>query len=458
MRRALLLPILMAASVAAPADLILPGAAHTSGLEGTQWATDLVVLNPHEIPVEVHMTFTPYSDSQPVSTSHALEPQQMLALDDVVSSAFGLEASGYITIHSAETLVAAQRTFNQTPDGATYGQLIPAVEAATSHAYLTGMRGGDFRTNLGLVNPGMTSLTVNVAVASGLQLELPSQGGVQLGQIDGWQEFNPAGESGSVAAATSVLCYASVVDNRTGDPTYVPGLQAESQAVIAGLAHSPGVNGTVWRSDLYLHAPVGATVLGTLVFYGRDGTLAAPQLVEDLEAGETRVLEDVIALLAPGHEGSAVLWLSTVSGPIVAFARTFNLSQGGTYGQALPAVPRSAYIQPPHSAALLFASRNADGAVGYRSNLGLVNPNLDPAGITVELLDAAGAMLGSGLVMVPPRSALQKDDVVQWLGVDSLDRGVIRLSAPVPFTSYLSAIDNRSGDASTITPSITGPG
>ena len=234
---------------------------------------------------------------------------------------------------------------------------------------------------------------------------------------------------------------------------YVPGLRAQAQSLVAGLAHTPGANGTTWRSDLYLHAPAALTVLGTLVFYGEDGTTVEPQLEEDLETGETKVLRDVVDLLAPGKDGVAVLWLSTVSSPVVAVARTYtSATAGGTYGQTVVAVGRDQEVTPGSDGIFVMALRDPSGNVGFRTNLALVNRATSFAGFEVEVRDTQGDVVGHGTVSVPPRSGVQRNDVLAWLGLSSLDDGVIAVRGPRAFSGYLSLVDNQTGDACTVPP------
>jgi hypothetical protein len=441
---------------AAAATLVLPGAAHNPGDAGTTWVTDLRVLNPGGQPAAVAIAFTPYDGGAPHVQTLTLASGELLALDDVVARTFGLAGPGFVVLNSNQTLVAGQRTSNVTPDGS-YGQYIPGVAPVAASAYLTGLRGVEFRTNVGLVNASATVNHVVVRVGDGLTQDLAPGFGTQLEGVDAWNGFDSAGESGSVAGSGPLLCYASVVDNRTGDPTWVPALQPSTVGVVAGLAHNPGAGGTLWRSDLYLYALDAAVVTGTLVFYDEVGTAATPQMQEDLQAGETRTLEDVVALLAPGRTGSGVLWLSS-DAPVVAVARTYNLAADGTFGQTMTVVARGEEVQPGQQGLFLLAARAATGQAGYRSNLALVNPGLTYAGYAVELLSPTGAVLGSGAVTVPPRSAVQRNDVVAWLGVPELADGVIRVTGVLPFTGYLSSVDNRTGDASTVPPVAYAPG
>jgi nitrous oxidase accessory protein NosD len=442
--------VLVLSLPAGAATQVLPGAAHTAGLNDTMWVTDLRLLNPGEAPVEVDLLYTPYDGGEPLATSLTLLSGELAQLDDVVATTFAASGSGFITVTSAEPVVTGQRTYNLTTAG-TFGQYVPAAEAVEGKAYLTGLRGGTYRTNLGLVNPSVEANQVAVSIATGKSRTLAPGAAVQLARIERWQGFFPEGDSGMVTPSAEMVCYASVVDNRTGDPSYVPGLQPSIRGVLAGLAHSPGAHGTIWRSDLYLYAPDYLRVTGTLVFYGEDGKTATSSFDQEMGFGQTLLLEDVIAQLAPGRDGTGLLWIEATR-PVVAAARTYNLASSGTFGQTVLPVAPDRHVQPGRVGLFLFAARDATGTLGYRSNLALINPEAVEAAYLVELLDNTGGVLASRTLTVPPRSGFQKNQVLRWLGQQSVEDGVIRVSGSAPFSGYLSSVDNRTGDGITVTP------
>ncbi len=444
--------VLGLATAAAAETLVLPGAAHAAGAAGTAWVSDLRLFNPGQRATVATVRFTAYDGGAPVEASFELGPGELLAQDDVVLATFGLEAAGFLTVHSLEPLVGGLRTSNLTPAGS-YGQYISGGDRAATEVWLTGLAGGAFRTNLGLVNPGQVAAHVVVGVGAGRELDLEAGAGTQLGRLEAWVGFDPAGDSGSVTARTPVACYASVVDNSTGDPTYLPGLAPVTEAVLAGVAHATGAAGTNWRTDLSLHALAAATVELTFVPFGTAGAGLAPQASVELASGETRVLTDVVATLAPGQNASGLVWLSA-DAEVVAAARTYNLTGAGTYGQSILPVAAGAEVAAGASALFLFAAKDPTGAAGFRSNLALVNPTGDEASYQVELLDGQGKALRSSSLTVPARSGVQQGDVVGWLGVQGLADGVVRVTGEAPFAGYLSSVDNRTGDASTVTPLV----
>jgi len=202
---ALLAAAVVAASTGQAATLTLPGAAHAPGDSGTSWVSDLVVLNAsRDLSTDVAVRFTSYEGVESLSTVFTLAPLELVALQDVVGATFGREDVGFLTVSSDRAVAAAQRTFNSYAGGGTFGQHIPAIEAASGTVYLTGMRGGDLRTNLGFVNTGGETLTLDVDVAAGGTVELAAGSGIQLNRVEEWEEFDPLGGVWTGGRALSV--------------------------------------------------------------------------------------------------------------------------------------------------------------------------------------------------------------------------------------------------------------
>src|SRR5262249_61392201 len=63
----------------------------------------------------------------------------------------------------------------------------------------------------------------------------------------------------SVEGSGRVLSYASVVDNVSGDAMFIPA--ARDRSGFIPVIHSPGVNGTLWRTDIWLTKTPGATTI-----------------------------------------------------------------------------------------------------------------------------------------------------------------------------------------------------
>ncbi len=139
-------------------------------------------------------------------------------------------------------LVVTSRSSNDAPAG-TYGQLIAGVPEAEavgvgSDAVLPQLSrslasGSGYRTNLGVVNVTGSALAVEVGFfdAGGGSLgtatySVPAYGSIQRNNV--FQEVTGEEVDGGYAVVRTTtpggrfLAYASVVDNRSGDPVYIP--------------------------------------------------------------------------------------------------------------------------------------------------------------------------------------------------------------------------------------------
>jgi len=222
-------------------SLLVPAVAHVRGTADTLWRTDIVAVNRGSSTAEVTLTFL--SSAELRTRTRSLPAGSATEWGNVLETVFGFApgdaVSGSVRIDSTQPLVAVSRTYNQTPDG-TFGQYEPALSAADALpagtvGYLPLVRGGsDFRTNVGIANPGDRTVTARVRLLGRDGAQLGSD--VMLAADPGrWAQrdriFASAGaEHEDFAAAEVTLSpagarawvYASVIDNATGDPTTIP--------------------------------------------------------------------------------------------------------------------------------------------------------------------------------------------------------------------------------------------
>lgn len=227
----------------------LMGVAHLPGYNATEWRSSLEVCSSASSALTYELAFL--EDRQenlaPLVASFVVGPGRCTRHDDVVRSAFGVDAgSGAIRLTApGPHLLAVARTFNDTLDG-TYGSISRALTA--SEAVGVEERGllmqlshsadlsRGFRTNLVFVNP--TPAEVD------LRVDLHRADGTLLGTLAGalrafeHRQLNRVFESvttgdvedGYAVVSTptpggALLAIASVVDNRSGDGVTVPCLK-----------------------------------------------------------------------------------------------------------------------------------------------------------------------------------------------------------------------------------------
>jgi hypothetical protein len=229
----------------------IPASARAVGAENTYWVTDVAVTNFTSSSAVVNIAYLKKdrNNSSPVNISFAIESGEQLLLADVFDSLFGLDSGNgglRITV-SDQDVKATSRTYNAAGAAGTYGQFIPAIEM--NEALAPGVTGvllqlqedSAFRTNLGLLS--------RTAVATEVQIDFyranGSKAGTRIVNLNAYEmkQFNIRQYSGQMASGYAlinvntddarVFVYASVVDNGSGDPIYLP-TQKLSTAPIFG--------------------------------------------------------------------------------------------------------------------------------------------------------------------------------------------------------------------------------
>jgi hypothetical protein len=219
----------------------VPVAAHNAGLKGSQWRSDLGMLNTGSGTANVQIKF--YGSGGVVTNTTYVPAGAQSILADVVGQ-LGASGQGPVEILSDQPLRVTSRTYNQVsssetcyPNG-TQGQDYPTVVAsdglaAGQSAYLAGLtENASYRCNIGLVNVGSGAATVLVELYNGAGTKLTDYT-VSLAAGQWAQETQPfknkAGQTAmdrgyakiTVQSGSGVFGFASLVDNITNDPTTV---------------------------------------------------------------------------------------------------------------------------------------------------------------------------------------------------------------------------------------------
>ena len=217
------------------AGLVVPVVASNPGAEQTMWRTDVSLVNLSDVMTEV--TVILHLDGTEMSHEFTIMETSAHQLEDVVRETFGVSGSGWIEINASGPGVAANsRTYNDAAEG-TYGQFVPAVTgdaliAEGETAVLAGLSSDGFRTNLGLTSLSDSDITVTARVfddrgemLGDLEIEVPAGGFVQVPRLLE-QQVGHTGTAWATLASddsgASFLAHASVVDDASGDPIYIP--------------------------------------------------------------------------------------------------------------------------------------------------------------------------------------------------------------------------------------------
>jgi hypothetical protein len=223
---------------------------------------------------------------------------------------------------------------------------------------------------------------------------------------------------------------------------------------IAGTAVASGAQGAFFQTDVDVSNADDRAIEYRFQWLprGEDNTEPVTSDVFTLDAGNCVRYSNVLAEifdLEPDSFGTLVIQSS--SPDLLAMSRTYNLGTektGGTYGQAMAAIPPAEFIGQNEVRRILFGTENAD----MRTNVGCQNGGLDTVAVFMELFDSQGTSLGRPFVMLQP---LGNDQVNRIFDGHNPVNGYIEISSPSPNASYYcygSVLDNVTSDPTTIPP------
>ncbi len=232
------------------------------------------------------------------------------------------------------------------------------------------------------------------------------------------------------------------------------------ELVVPAAASAHGLANAFFRTDLWVvNLSESQMISLNLAYLCRTGCESLPSLPNAptylfrLGPGEARLFEDVIGSVFAVHESSGALDIyQPGSGtpprtPFFATSRTYavDASGQGSFGTAIPALPYTAATLDSKFVGL--ASNAGDLSSGFRSNAGVFVYS-GRGNVTYRLTDSTGNQLGTTLT-VPAALTQQVDDVFRAVGAGSVVArdAVLEITTDYPALSYVTVIDNRSGDS-----------
>lgn len=256
---------------------VVPAAANTTGLAGTDWHTDLTFYNPHSTPLPVILQFLPSgrdNRSGVPTVEIELAPWETLNLWNVLGPD-GFDArgkTGALFAYADDQRVSCSgstcdfavfsRTYTLKPGGGAgeFGQGIAGFPAdfgldRSVIGYLPQLLDDDdFRTNLGVASWSSETVTVRIDLQddAGNILDRRDHSIPPYGHLQWRVEHGVAGGTAAVYIARGpddavIFPYASVVNWATGDPTYVEahlttvGLTAQAAAARPARSRPPAL-------------------------------------------------------------------------------------------------------------------------------------------------------------------------------------------------------------------------
>ncbi|HVS31223.1 MAG TPA: hypothetical protein VMS98_07185 [Thermoanaerobaculia bacterium] len=414
-----------------PDSLIIPAVGHAQGANNSLFQSDVRVVNTSTQTMKYQLLFTPSRSDGTVtgrSTTIQIAPGGIAALDDILTSFFGTAASetatGALEIRPltssatstssratgptlASPTIASSRTYNLTANG-TLGQFIPAIPFASfigknsdgTRALLSLQQIAEsnaYRTNFGLVEgsgqPASGLLSVFDS-ANALVAEIPFN--LLAGehrQLDRLLAVNNISlEEGRIevevtSATGKVTAYASTIDNRTNDPLLVtPVLKSAitgTRYIVPGVAFIDGP--ARWRSDVRIFNAANTEQAATVTFFPQGNVAGAQSQEVMLKPGEVLALDNILVTMfgATSTIGGSLLVSTPQTSSLVATARTYAVTDAGTYGQFVPAVSAN------ESTAMGGRALNilqVEQSINMRTNIGLVETTGRSAMAEVSLI------------------------------------------------------------------------
>jgi uncharacterized repeat protein (TIGR01451 family) len=408
-----------------PDALIIPAVAHASGVNAS-FQSDVRVANTSPNLMKYQLTFRPTGPAgiaEGRQTTFSIEPGITVALDDVLRGWFGTgsdsilgtlevrpltqtttETAGGLTGLPNFATFASSRTFNATGNG-TFGQSIPAIPYANFIG--SALAGGAapilslqqiansdrYRSNLGIVEGSgqPVSLLVSVFGSDGAKLtSFPvNLNGGEHTQLNGFLATHGVNvDDGRVEVSVTsgtgkVTAYASVLDNRTGDPLLVSPVTlsdaTNTKWVLPGVADLTSGFAN-WQTDMRLFNAGTTDVEATLSFHSQTG--GAPKTATlTLPAGAVRQLDQALPTVFASHNDGGAIHITTATpSRLIATARTYAQNSTGSFGQFISAItPAEAAGVDSRPLQLL----QIEESNRYRTNVGLAEVTGNP--VTVEI-------------------------------------------------------------------------
>jgi hypothetical protein len=437
---------------------VLPVTASVLGSGGQPWGTAVSIANTSDSWQRVAFSTR---DRQHVDEVY-LPPRAQTSIGDL--NALVLRSRGRLeAVEIASSFgVAMAGAIAATRDEGRVGQGIPdladeAAHVGTEPLLIAGLaETAAFRTNLGVANLGDSELMVSAEVRApdgaalgSLEIAVPAHEVVQRNRV--LRHLGAAvPEAASVVLRTDepdarYAAWASVVDNRTNDPSFRLAVAASGDdLVVPVVADVRGAAGEHWRTSMDIFNPGDRSArisVRSMPGSRFPGNTSPAEF--SIPAGTTVSVANVMAELFDAT-GSAALLMDVLEGEVVASSRTWQ-GDDGTVGQGIPATAVPDDLQPGDRLVVAGLHESDD----RRTNLGLVN--LEPFAVRVRLTlwSSVGDEGPTHTITLPPESLTQHNAVLAdwpeprpstgWAEIEILDQ-------PARVLAWSSVVDRGTSD------------
>jgi hypothetical protein len=247
-----------------------------------------------------------------------------------------------------------------------------------------------------------------------------------------------------------VTAYASVVDNRSGDPYLVaPVALSQTSADNYTLPGVADVNTglAAWRTDMTIFNSGTVPQLATLTFYPQGNPSTPKSTSMTVNPGELKVLDNVLpSFLDTTNAGGAMHVTTAIPSSMVITGHTYDLTSNGTKGQFIQAVTSSDAAGKGDRDLQIV---QVEDSVRFYTNIGIAEVTGNP--VTVEVAVVLPDSKISPKTQIPiAANGFFQQDLLQALGLSNVYNA--RVSVRVvdgngKITAYGSVIDQKTKDA-----------
>jgi len=223
---------------------------------------------------------------------------------------------------------------------------------------------------------------------------------------------------------------------------------------VAAAARAGGVGDSFFVTDIDVNNSGDSTATYQVLWLPRGEDNAEPLASDEvtIEPGQTVRWKDVLGTVFGVQDGTdalgAVAFVSD-SDELLIFSRTFNVSDAGTFGQAIPGIPAADLIPANTTKRILFFTETED----FRSNIGILNGTGAPMTIEWRRYTADGTMVDESSAELPAWGNVQLNGV--FSAEAPVEGGYIDVwteTEGAAFAAYGSVLDNMTSDPTTVLP------
>ena len=268
---------------AGAATLVIPAAGSASGANGSTWKSELTLHNTSSVAIALTLDYHDQAGATGLVAVN-VPAHRTISIDDVVRTQFGRENTiGAIEINLSDAdlsrIAITSRTYNVLGDQQ-FGQDIPAIRAtdaigAGDVAVISGPNdAAGFRFNAGLYTLIATTVKWELVRADGtvaasqtLEYAAGVQNQYSVESLLGTLQDNDVVHANVIKG--SAIFYGSVVNNASGDPSFVPGIHTRQQSAVNLLGIDRDENGTIDipAHDNILDSSVDAYTIGFPTYF-----------------------------------------------------------------------------------------------------------------------------------------------------------------------------------------------